>query len=217
MHGASITPEQPEDRRERSPAARVPLALKLILAAFTIVLVVAYARHYGLVNFLWFSNVALVLLTVGVLLESPLLISMVAVGVLLPEMAWAGDFLARLLLGRPALGFTEYFWTGHRPPWVRALTLYHLILPPLLWWLVGRLGYDRRGFAAWCALAGGVVLVVLLGADPARNLNQLWGIGGAPQTAVPRWLYLIGWTIAAALIWWSTHRLLLWARPRVSP
>ncbi len=120
------------------------------------------------------------------------------------------------MLRRPALGFTEYFWTGDRPAWVRALTLYHLILPPLLWWLVGRLGYDRRGFAAWCALAGGVVLVVLLAADPARNLNQLWGITSAPQPAVPRWLYLICWMIVAALIWWSTHRLLLWAHPRAS-
>lgn len=196
--------------------ARLPLWLKLIVAAFAGVLVVAYARHYGFANFLWFSNVAVILVTLGILFESPLLISMAAVGVLLPEIVWAADFVPRLALGRRAMGFTEYFWTGDRPAWVRALTLYHLILPPLLWWLVGRLGYDRRGFAAWCALAGGVVLAVLLVADPRRNLNQLWGISGAPQAAVPRWLYLVGWMIVAVLIWWATHRLLLWARPRAS-
>ncbi len=193
----------------------LPIGMKLFVAAFTILLVAAYSRHYGLANFLWFSNLALILVTLGVVLESRLPISMAAVGVFLPEVAWSLDFVGRLVLQTPVFGITEYFWVGDRPGWVRALTLYHLALPPALWWLTGRLGYDRRALPAWCALAGVVVVTLMLVGDPQRNINRLWGLGAEPQETLPRALYVLSWAIVMPLaIWWPTHRLFAWQAQR---
>lgn len=207
------------DRRRplalRRPSGRLPAWLKLLALAYALVLVVVYARYYGPANFLWFSNVALMLTVAGILLESPLLVSTAAVGVFMPEVGWSIDLLARLITGRRAFGLTDYLWDATYPPPVRALTLYHLALSPGLWWLTGRLGYDRRAFAAWCALAGAVALLVLAAADPAVNINRLWGPGREPQQLLPRALYLLVWAIVLPLcLWWPTHRLFLWARPR---
>lgn len=214
-HGTVDVPgDKPSADVRADRSGRLPLALKILAGAFAVVLVAAYWPHYGPANFLWYSNVALLLVCLGIVIEAPLLISMAAVGVLLLELGWTADFLLRLATGRPAFGLTEYFWTGDRPAWVRALTLHHLALSPLLWWLTGRLGYDRRGFAAWCVLAGAVAGLVLLVSEPAHNINRLWGFGGGPQQVVPRALYLLIWAIVLPLgFWWPTHRLLLWTRP----
>ena len=52
------------------------------------VLVPVYWYYYGPTNFLYFCDVALFLTLAGLWLESPLLISMCAVGILLPQMLW---------------------------------------------------------------------------------------------------------------------------------
>ena len=202
---------------------RVPLGVKLVAAAFVAVLVPAYWGEYGPGNFLWFSNVALVLLAAGLAAESPLLVSAAAVGVLLPEVGWSADLLAGLARGlfadgpgrwRGPFGVAGYLWDSSRPAWVRGLTLYHLALPPGLWWATGRLGYDRRGLGAWSLLAAGVAGLALAATDPAANVDRLHGFGRSPQASLPRWAFLLAW---AAVMWggfWvPTHLLLRWGRP----
>src|SRR5262249_40872039 len=51
------------------------------------------------VNFLWFSDIALLVTMPALWLESPLLASMMAVAVTLPELAWNLDFFVRLTTG----------------------------------------------------------------------------------------------------------------------
>src|SRR6266508_3361385 len=59
---------------------------------------------------------------------------------------WFSD--VALLATVPALGLADYMFDRKIPRPVRALSLFHLWLPPLLLWTVGRLGYDRRAFRA---------------------------------------------------------------------
>ena len=215
----TVDADPPAHDRAASPVRgrRVPAAVKLVAVAYSLLVVAGYWPHYGPANFLWFSNLSLFLLTLGLVLESPLLVSMPAVGVFLLETGWSADLLARLATGRRALGITDYLFDEIYPAWVRAITLYHLALPPALWWATGRLGYDRRAMAAWLGVAGASAAVVLAFTDPSRNVNRLWGLGASPQATVSRPVYLLAWGAIMILgFWWPTHALLRWARPPAS-
>jgi hypothetical protein len=100
--------------------------------AFVCVLVPVYWVNYGPTNFLWFSDVALLTTVAALWLESRLLASTILLVAVLPELAWNVDFLGRLLSGRHLTGMTEYMFDPKLPPWLRALSLFHVVLPVLL-------------------------------------------------------------------------------------
>lgn len=66
-------------RLDGSP--RIPLWLKVAYTAFMAVLIPVYWANYGPTNFLYFCDIALLLTLVGMWKESPLLVSMPAVGI----------------------------------------------------------------------------------------------------------------------------------------
>src|ERR1022692_720027 len=154
---------------ERQPVVRkrkIPLTAKVVCTTFLAVLVPVYLREYGPTNFLWFCDAALLLTVAGMWLESPLLISMCAVGILLPQCLWLADFGSNLL-GFHLLGLTRYMFDSQLPLFTRGLSLFHGWLPLLLAWLLGRLGYDKRALSAWTVLATGLVLVCYFFTPPA--------------------------------------------------
>jgi hypothetical protein len=186
--------------------------VKVTHTSFVLVLVPVYWRHYGPGNFLWFSDVALLTAVPALWLEHRLLASTQAVAILVPETLWALDFGAQLLTGNSAIGLADYMFDATIPVPVRALSLFHLWLPPLLVWTVARLGYDRR---AW--LAQTVVTTMLLPASylltaPRENVNWVYGPGARPQTRVHRLLYLAGVMLFFPLCFqWPADALLRWA------
>src|SRR5262249_10516503 len=88
---------------------RLPLWLKLAYTAFVAVLVPVYWRYYGPTNFLYFCDTALIITLVGIWIESPLLVSMCAVGILAPQVLWVVDFLGSLV-GVRITGMTDYMF-----------------------------------------------------------------------------------------------------------
>jgi hypothetical protein len=76
---------------------QIPLAAKVGGTAFLAVIVPVYWHTYGPTNFLWFCDAALLLTVAGMWWESSLLISMCAVGILLPQCLWLADFGSNLL------------------------------------------------------------------------------------------------------------------------
>ena len=80
VHGQSPKGTKHDDAVREPPAAS--LWLKLAYTAFMAVLMPVYWYYYGPTNFLYFCDVALILTLVGIWLESPLLVSMCAVGIL---------------------------------------------------------------------------------------------------------------------------------------
>ncbi|HEY4821281.1 MAG TPA: hypothetical protein VIH62_10575, partial [Xanthobacteraceae bacterium] len=147
------------------PASRLPLWLKLAYTAFMAVLLPVYWANYGPTNFLYFCDVALLITLVGIWIESPLLISMCAVGILASQALWVVDFLSNLI-GWPLTGMTDYMFAADHSLFLRSLSLFHGWLPFLLVYLVWRLGYDRRGFPAWTGLAWILVLICFLFMPP---------------------------------------------------
>jgi hypothetical protein len=94
-----------------APAARhIPLWLKLAYTAFMAVLVPVYLRNYGPTNFLYFCDlaliIALIITLVGIWIESPLLVSICAVGVIASQTLWVIDFLSNLI-DHPLTGLTQ--------------------------------------------------------------------------------------------------------------
>ncbi|OOG28101.1 hypothetical protein B1C78_01930 [Thioalkalivibrio denitrificans] len=185
----------------------IPVWFKAVYLAFVAVLVPAYTLEHGLLNFLWFSNLALMGGLLAALFESPRLASMMLVAVALLEMGWIIDFLGSLLLGgTPPLGFVDYMYDPEIALFVRLLSLYHLALPFVLFWIVWRLGYDQDAWKVWVVAGTGILILTFFLSSPDRNVNWVWG-PGEPQDLISPYAWL-GIVIAAcAAAWWLTHRL----------
>jgi hypothetical protein len=193
---------------------RVPTWLKVAYAVWMLVWVPVYWIHNGPANFLWMCDVANFVIGLGLWFESPLLISSQAAGVLLVQILWAVDYFGALLLGSHPIGGTEYMFDVESPLWLRGLSLFHLLVPPLLLWAVRRLGYDRRGWLLQTAIIWGVLPVSFFFADPARNLNWVWQPFGVEQGILPPLGYLAFLLVAYPLIIFFPSHLALraWAR-----
>ena len=195
---------------------KIPLAAKVAGTAFLAVLIPIYLHTYGPANFLWFCDTALILTVVGMWLESSLLISMCAVGILLPQGLWLVDCGGNLL-GFHLIGLTNYMFDRQLPLFTRGLSLFHGWLPLLLVWLLVRLGYDKRALSAWTVLAAGLGLVCYFFTPPAGahlanpnlpiNINYLYGFNDQqPQHWVNQNLYVILWPGALWLVFFlPTH------------
>lgn len=172
---------------------RIPLGLKLAYTAFMAVLLPVYLANYGPTNFLYFCDVALLLTLVGIWRENALLISMPAVGILVPQIVWAADFAAGLFGSSPT-GMTAYMFNQEASAFLRGLSLFHGWLPFLLAYLVWRIGYDRRAAFGWTPIAW-LLLVICYAFMPGPmpdagnlpvNINYVFGMSdAAAQTWMP--------------------------------
>lgn len=198
---------------------RIPLAVKLIYTAFMAVLVPYYWKTYGPTNFLYFCDVSLFFALAAMWLESPLLASAPAVGLILPQILWQVDFIL-LAIGMPILGMTDYMFDENIPFIARGLSFFHFWLPILLAWMVWRLGYDKRGARLWTGLAWVLMLIgyFVLPAPPAPadnlnlpvNVNYVYGFSQKePQKWMPPLQYLgLLFVGLPLLIFLPTHLLL---------
>lgn len=215
---SQVTPPATQARTRR-----IPLALKIAYTLFMAVLVPVYWTKYGPTNFLYFCDVALFLTLVGLWTENRLLVSLPAVGILLPQALWCADFGAHLV-GFRLTGMTDYMFDPNRSLFLRGLSLFHGWLPFLLVFAVVRLGYDRRAWLGWTALAWALCVVCYLWLPPAgpefagqltpNNINYVWGFDDArPQAWLPAPAYLAAWMGALFLVAYTPTHLLLrrWA------
>ncbi len=164
------------------PTSRIPLAVKLVYTLWIVVWVPVYWRHNGAANFLWICDFANLVTLAAIWLESALLVSSQLVGILFIQLIWAIDYLGRLAFGAHPIGGTEYMFDPGTPIWLRAFSLFHLWMVPLLVWLAGRLGHDRRGWRLESAIA---LLLFPLGQQVGsveQNLNWMWAPFGVEQT-----------------------------------
>jgi hypothetical protein len=177
--------------------ALIPLALKLAYTLFVAVLIPKYWMAYSAWTFLFFCDVALFIGLCGLWLESPLLMSMTAVGITIPQLLWVAD----LLTGSRITGMTSYMFDPKLPIFVRALSLFHGWLPFVLLWGIWRLGYDRRALFAWTIVSTLILLTSFFLApkppapadnpDQAVNINYVHGMSyQKPQEVMPPLVWL---------------------------
>jgi hypothetical protein len=194
------------------PQGRIPLWLKIGWTVFVAVWAPLYWRQWGPTTFLWFCDVANILILVGLWRESSLILSWQAVSVLLFQIAYSVDVLGRAVLGRHLIGGTEWvFNDASIPPLIKTISVaMHVAAPPVLLWSLRRLGYDRRGLIFQIATAGVLLPICWFVSDPATNLNWVYKPFNKPQVWMPAGLYLLvcilGYTV---LVFLPTHFLLL--------
>jgi len=187
------------------------LWLKLFHTCLVLLLVPVYWIELGVSNFLWGSDIALLVMIFGLWLESRFLVSMMAVGVLLPELAWNIDYLAHLIAGRDVFGLnaTGYMFSQDVSLLVRVLSLFHTMLPIVLLYSLMRLGYDPRAFLAQVVLCWLVLPASYLLTEPDKNINWVYGIVQVPQIWMPESSYLLLLMLLyPLLIFLPTHLLL---------
>lgn len=199
---------------------RIPLLLKISYSGFLAIMIPVYLMNYGPTNFLYFCDVALLLTLVGVWRENPLLISLPAVGILMPQLLWCADFVTHLC-GLKLTGMTAYMFDGDRSLFLRGLSLFHGWLPILLIYLVLKLGYDRRALAGWTVICVALCLIAYFLLPPAgallpdpqlpRNVNYVFGMDDTkPQAMLPPLGYLGAWMAALiGIVFLPTHLVLL--------
>lgn len=179
------------------PKPKLPLAVKILYSAFMAVLIPVYWYWYGPTNFLYFCDVALLLTLVGVWRESSLLVSMCAVGIIVPQTLWVLDFAATAL-GHPITGMTAYMFLPTSSLFLRGLSLFHGWLPFFLVYLVAKLSYTPRALPRWTLLAWALIFVAFFFLPAPRpdagltpvNVNYVWGLSDAAPQA---WMSPAAW------------------------
>ena len=169
----------------------ISLRFKIGYTLFVCLLVPIYWKQYGPANFLWFSDIALLVLVPALWLENALLVSMMAVAIIFFEAIWNIDFFTRLATGKSLIGLSAYMFDPKIPLFIRLLSLFHIALPLLLLWTLHRLGYDRRAFVAQTILAVVVLPLSYLVSNPRENVNWVYGFGEHPQSTLPAGVFLL--------------------------
>lgn len=189
----------------------MPLWFRIVYLIFVAVLVPSYAIQYPLVNFLWFSNIALVVGLIAAWLGSVRLASMALISVGLIEFCWIGGFLLGILWGGKApVGIVAYMFDPGIPLFIRGLSLYHLFLPIILFWMIWRLGYDRQAWRGWLPIGWAVLLVTRWVVEPDQNVNWVLHAPWLKADTGPDLLWLAVLMTGLTIVWWLTHRVILW-------
>lgn len=191
-------------------SSTIGMWLKIPYTLFMLVLVPVYWLVHGPQNFLWGCDIALFLALLAMWREWSLPASMAILITLVPDVVWNLDLLARLagfdLLGVNA---TAYMFDSAISPGVRALSLFHVFLVPLLLWIIYRIGYDRRALPATLLLTATALLLSYFFSDPDRNINWAHGLGTLSPpwpTGLPHLLAL--WLLAFVFFNLPVHLLL---------
>jgi hypothetical protein len=188
----------------------LPLWPKILYTVFLAVIVPAYWVKNGPANFLWFSDIALLVTGAALWLESSLLASAMALGVFLPEGLWNVSYFGRLLTGARLSTLADYMFDARKSRFMRGLSLLlHVAMPAALVWMLIRLGYDSRALVLQTVLAWVVLPVTYAVTDPAKNINWVFGLGHPPRRRLSPRLYLLVLMIGfPLLVYLPTHFLL---------
>ena len=202
--------------------ANFPLWLKIVVTLFYAFISRGTWQQYSAFNFLWFSHIGFMGAVLALWLESRLLSSMMLLNTFVADgVGWTLDLLVALVSGRHPFGATAYMFDQRIPILIRLLSLFHVLVPVLLVWMVYKLGYDRRALVAQTLFAWAVLLFCVSFTNPALNLNCVFGPGTKRQTFMPAWLYFLILMIYVPLAFYlpihlTLRRWLKWDRPRES-
>lgn len=170
----------------------------------------AYQSAYGARNFLFLCNIGVILTAVGLIARSRLLLSSQAVAAPVIALVWALDVGWKLATGEFLFGGAAYMWDAGYPLFARLLSLYHVVWPLLLWYVLRRTGYDSRGWPLQAGIAALALVAGRLLAPAAENINFAWTDPFFGRQFGPAALHLaFCWALLSGVAYGATHWLLL--------
>lgn len=164
----------------------IPLWIKLSYTLMVGVIVPVYWQAYGPTNFLWLSDIALLLMLFALWLEAPIIASMMGIGVLPLEIIWMVAFFSGGTVGHMA----DYMFDPELSFFLRGLSLFHFPMPIVIIYMLVRFGYDKRALFAQIALTVLVLPLTYALTKPIDNVNWVFGVDGV-QTTFPPLVYLV--------------------------
>ncbi|HWF92804.1 MAG TPA: hypothetical protein VN684_11005 [Terriglobales bacterium] len=186
---------------------RLPLWIKLLWTLWVMAWLPLYWKCYGAQNFLYFCDLGNLLILAGLWLESSLIFSWEACGLLVFQTLYAVDLIGAWFFHKHWIGGTEFMFDASVPFYLRMFSLFHIVVPPLLLWGVWRLGYDKRGWKYQTVLCW-IVVPINHYWRPLYNVNWARGLGHE-QHLVPGLAYLLSYLILVpAVVYWPTHLVL---------
>jgi hypothetical protein len=197
-----------------SAQARLPEALRWGALLWMAIWFPAYWHAWGLANFLHLCDLAVFLTCIGLWTHNRLLLSSQAISALLVDLAWTIDAAWTVTAKRQLIGGTEYLLDGHVALWIRALSAFHVLLPALLLWVLGRIGYDRRAWLLQCAIALAAFIASRF-TNPLTNINYAFRDPFWHRTLGPAPVHVtLSVIFMAIVVYLPTHLLLLCWWPR---
>ena len=194
--------------------SRMPLWLKLGWTVWLIVWAPLYWRQYGPANFLFFCDIGNVLIGVALWLDSALIFSWAACGLLVFQTIYCVDLIGALLIHGHFLGATDYMFDPHLSLAIRLLSLFHVVTPPLLLWAIWKLGYDPRGWKLQTVMMW-IIVPINYFWHPELDVNWARGLLFHQQQRVPGPVYLAAYLVLVPLlVYLPTHVFLSWMMKR---
>jgi len=196
---------------------RVPLWLKIGWSLWVMAWMPVYWHQYGLQNFLYFCDLGNLFICAALWLESPLLFSWQACGLLVFQTLYIVDLIGAVVSGRHVIGGTEYMFDPQLSLFVRLLSLFHVVVPPLLLWAIWRLGYDGRGWK-YQTVTAWIVIPINYFWRSQCDVNWARGPFFHEQHVLPGTVYLLMYLLVVPLVvYWPTHLVLRWWARDPSP
>ena len=156
---------------------KISCYIKWVFTVFMALFIPGYWIGYGPLNFLWFSDIILILAFFAMLFESRFLASMAAVGGFISLSLWNIDFFFTLfayLFDIKLASLTAYMFNRELPIWLRTLSLFHVALPFFLLWLIYRLGYHKWAWVFQILFFWIVIPITWFVTDPSKNINGVF-------------------------------------------
>ncbi len=169
----------------------IPLAVKVGFSLWLVVWLSIMLGPIGPQNFFWLCNAAMFLIVVALWTENRLILSSQAGTVVLVGIVWTTDLVLALILGGSVTGFTAYMLDDSLPLQLRLSSLYHVWLPPLLLFVLARMGYDGKAWRLQCGFGALMVIGAWLFTEPYRNVNWVHQPFGLDQPPLPVALWVI--------------------------
>lgn len=157
---------------------KIPLSVKIVYTAFMAILIPAWWINYGPSNFLWISDITLILAYLAVLFEKNIFASMAAVGGFLFEAFWTLAFFLVFFFNIHLTNLADYMFDPSIPLWMRTLSLFHIPLPFLSIWLIKRLGYFKKAVIIEILLTWSVLIFARFFTNPDKNINWVFSFKG---------------------------------------
>ncbi len=136
-----------------------------------LILIPTYYENYGVQNFLWFSDIALLLIFLGVWANSARLISIAATLTFFIEINWCLDFFYNFFTGVTLLGMANYMFNDELSIYLRGLSLFHLLLPVYSIKYLYLWGYDETAFRYSTILYWMIICVCYMFTSVESNIN----------------------------------------------
>ncbi len=115
------------------------------------------------------------------------------------------DLKVALMTGSSVTGFTDYMFDPNLSIWLKVMALYHLALPPLLIWLILRLGYDTRTWIVQVVLTWIIILATWFFTNPSLNINFVFSYVKFEHLNMGAIPFLIMLFVTAVVLVGGTH------------